>query len=176
MSRKEVFAVWAFTLAAALVWNAALFAAPALRTRLPWVSGLIYAVFEPLCHQRPDRCLHWGGFPLAVCGRCLGIYLGFVLGLVIFPFRRGFEKPAPPAVRTLLIFSLPIGLDIAGNALRCWTSPIGLRLATGAVWGTLLPFYGMAGIVGAAEDFRARRRERSRAAGLNRPGKDSPDA
>jgi uncharacterized membrane protein len=176
MNRKDVFAVWTFTLAAAVVWNAALFAAPALRLRLSWASGLIYAVFEPLCHQRPDRCFYLGGFPLAVCGRCLGVYLGFVAGLLIFPFQRGFVKTAPPPVPAFLIFSLPIGLDVAGNVLHLWTSPIGLRLATGAVWGTILPFYWMAGIVGAFEDLRTRRRDRSPASGRRRSGKDSSGA
>jgi len=176
MNRKDVFSVWIFTFGAALVWNAALFAAPALRLRLPWASGLIYAVFEPLCHQLPDRCVHLDGFPVAVCGRCLGVYLGFVAGLVIFPFRRGFVKPAPPSVPAFLFVSLPIGLDVAGNVLHLWTSPIELRLATGALWGALLPFYWLAGILGAAEDLRSRRRGESPGSGRKLPGKDSSGA
>ena len=52
----------------------------------------------------------------------------------------------PPAVRTFLLASFPIALDGAGNILGLWTSPIGLRFATGVIWGAVLPAYFIAGL------------------------------
>ena len=38
-----------------------------------------------LCHQIPERCFSITGRPIALCTRCLGIYLGIVLGSFLFP-------------------------------------------------------------------------------------------
>ena len=83
---------------------------------------------------------------MAVCGRCLGIYLGFVIGVLAYPIVRGFARPSPPAVRTFLAASLPIALDGAGNIAGLWASPIGVRFAAGLVWGAVLPAYFISGL------------------------------
>lgn len=139
--RNTVLMTWLLVLLGGLLWNAALFAAPALRHHAPRVSAMIYAVFSPVCHQIPERSFFFRGFPLAVCGRCLGIYLGFSAGTILYPFLRRFSRPFLPATSIFVLVSLPIGLDTAGNFLGLWASPIWLRLAAGLVWGSVLPFY-----------------------------------
>jgi uncharacterized membrane protein len=148
--RRAAFAVWLMTLVGSVTLVLMTFAAPALRAGAPRLSALLYAVFAPLCHQVPARCFHYAGYPLAVCGRCLGIDIGFVLGALLYPFVRGFARPFPPAVRTFLLFSLPISLDVAGNVLGLWSSPIGVRFASGVLWGIVLPAYFIAGMHGLA--------------------------
>lgn len=162
--------VWFATLGGAIVWLAAIFLAP-------WLAGrgavgparVLYAAFAPLCHQIPGRCFFLDGHPLAVCGRCLGIYAGFAAGLVFYPFLRGFSRLALPPVRMFLLLTLPMALDGAGGVLGAWKSPIGLRFATGFAWGTILPFYFVTGVV----DFFQKRRERreSRALEIAAPKK-----
>ncbi len=44
--------------------------------------------FALVCHQRPERCFWIFGAPVAVCARCLGIYLGAAAGLLISTSRR----------------------------------------------------------------------------------------
>lgn len=44
--------------------------------------------FALVCHQRPERCFWIFGAPVAVCARCLGIYLGAAAGLLIRTSRR----------------------------------------------------------------------------------------
>ena len=144
--RRPAFAVWLTALVGSILLVLLTLAAPALRSQSPRLSALLYAVFSPLCHQDPGRCFHYAGYPLAVCGRCLGIYIGFVLGTLLFPFARGFVRPFPPAIRTFLLVSLPIFLDVAGNVLGLWSSPLGIRFATGVFWGTVLPAYFIAGL------------------------------
>jgi uncharacterized membrane protein len=145
--KRAAFAVWLMALVGSVTLVLMTIAAPALRSGSPRLSALLYAVFAPLCHQDPVRCFHYAGYPLAVCGRCLGIDIGFVLGTLLYPFARGFARPpVPPAVRTFLLVSLPVFLDVTGNVTGLWSSPIGLRFATGVLWGTILPAYFITGL------------------------------
>ena len=67
-----------------------------------FTHGLLYPAFALqhgfalVCHQRPDRCFWVFGAPVAVCARCLGIYLGAAAGLVMRTSRA-------VAIRLLLI-------------------------------------------------------------------------
>lgn len=144
--KRAAVAVWLLALGGSVLLVLLILAAPALHSRAPRLSALFYAVFAPLCHQDPARCLRLFGYPLAVCGRCFGIDLGFVLGTLIHPLLRGFARPSPPALRTFLLASFPIALDGAGHILGLWSSPIGLRLVTGLLWGAVLPAYFIAGL------------------------------
>jgi uncharacterized membrane protein len=51
-----------------------------------------------------------------------------------------------PKVKTLIILSIPIFIDVTGNLLGLWASSDWVRLATGIVWAIILPFYFLAGI------------------------------
>ena len=98
--------------ALALVFVAGAFAAPLFdRAGSPWGAAL-YRVYEPACHQKPERSLAIGGAPVAVCARCSGLYLGGAFGLLaagLFLIGRPRLRPlwlvvalAPTAVDTLL--------------------------------------------------------------------------
>jgi len=49
-----------------------------------WGAGAFAEQLRPLleksCHQAPARCWWLWGFPCALCARCLGLYLGALLG------------------------------------------------------------------------------------------------
>jgi uncharacterized membrane protein len=99
--------------AACLLWLAGVLAAPLLAHRDHLGGPLLYAFFHPVCHQIADRSFHLWGEPLAVCHRCLGLYLGFTLGLLAWPAARRpaawlLERP-----RRLLIFFAPMAFDVA---------------------------------------------------------------
>jgi hypothetical protein len=40
-----------------------------------------------------------------------------------------------------------VALDFIGNLFRLWRSSNGLRFSTGFIWGALLPFYFIPGMV-----------------------------
>jgi uncharacterized membrane protein len=109
-------------------------------------AAFLYAVFAPLCHQRPERCFFLAGFPLAVCARCTGIYLGAFLGLIARPLLRPLTDLRPPRAATFLAASLPIAVDAAANLFGIWRSPGALRFGSGLIWGPVLPFYFLAGL------------------------------
>ena len=123
-----------------------IFLAPYLQNKSSVLAKFIYAVFAPTCHQIPSRCLLVFGYPLAVCARCTGIYAGFFSGTIIFPFIKGFSAPSLPRPKMLVLVSVPIVMDAAGNVLGVWESANWIRFVTGAVWGIILPFYFLTGI------------------------------
>jgi uncharacterized membrane protein len=149
--------IYTLTLMGIMIWIALILLAPYLRSQSSILANFIYAVFSPTCHQIPSRCIHAFGYPLAVCARCLGIYVGFLLGTVIFPFIKGFSVPSLPQAKMIILVSVPIAMDAAGNILGVWSSSNWVRFGTGTLWGIILPFYFLAGI----SDFILRHNRRS---------------
>ena len=139
-------------------WLAGIFLAPYLQSLSSSWARLVYAAYAPFCHQIPERSLSCFGHPLAVCTRCLGIYSGILLGLILYPFIRGWKEVRAPESRVFFSLSAPIVLDTAANFLGVWKSSGAVRLATGLLWGVLLPFYLITGWV----DFLRQRQERIR--------------
>jgi uncharacterized membrane protein len=146
LSRRRIIALYAATLTGLVGWLAAIVAAPYLRSRGSAWSAFLYSCFAPLCHQRPERSFRAFGQPLAVCARCTGIYLGAFLGLAAYPFRRGFRMLRLPRLAALAAVSVPIAADGIGQALGLWETPAVIRLATGLLWGSILPYYFMTGV------------------------------
>jgi uncharacterized membrane protein len=65
----------------ALTW--APLAAPLLAATHPVAALLIRNFFSGLCHQDPSRSFVLDGSPVAVCVRCLGIYWGVAVGMML---------------------------------------------------------------------------------------------
>ncbi len=80
---------WSSWALAPVILALAAISAPYLLTRghLLIVFPLQHA-FSLVCHQRPDRSFWLFGAPIAVCSRCLGIYLGTAIGLLLRTSRR----------------------------------------------------------------------------------------
>ena len=87
----------------------------------------VMAFFAKVCHQQATRCFWWGGFPMAICGRCLGIYLGVAYAFL----RQAFEQAVTWQMALLLLFlgvcdkiietfwGIPSFLVLWSNELRC---------------------------------------------------------
>ena len=146
MRRRTIIGLYAATLTGECLWLAAIVAAPYLRSHGSQWAPVLYACFAPICHQRPERSFKAFGYPLAVCVRCSGIYLGVLLGLLVYPFRRGFEVLRLPTLAALAFVSAPIAIDAAANILGFWNTGPVARLATGLLWGSILPFYFLTGV------------------------------
>ena len=164
-SPRSVVKVWSLTFCGSIAWLAAIFLAP-------WLSGrgasgaarFVYAAFAPFCHQIAERCFVVSGHPLAVCGRCLGIYAGFAAGLILYPLVRGFTRISLPQTRLFLMSMLPMAVDAVAGLLGFWSSPIEFRFVTGFAWGMILPFYFVTGVV----DLLRTRKTRAAARGLEK--------
>jgi len=111
MSRFRTSTSWLLALAAA-VWVSLTLICP-LGAHLNWpLTPYLYAFFSPLCHQSPDRSFHLFTEPFGVCARCFGLYVGFWLGLVVWPLMPRLSTRLLERPRLLLVFAVPIGLDL----------------------------------------------------------------
>jgi len=106
-------------------------AAPLLAASHPLTALLIRSFFSRLCHQDPARSFVVEGSPVAVCVRCLGIYCGVALAVLLplgkLPGRRLFAGA--------LLLNL---LDVASETLHWYGNLplprflLGLALGVGA--------------------------------------------
>jgi uncharacterized membrane protein len=115
---------------ASAAWLALVVAAPWSAHRESWLAPLLYALFDPVCHQIAERSFHLWGEPLAACHRCVGLYVGCAIGIVSWPSlpRAAARLLARP--RWILAFSIPLAIDallIANTAAS--------RLTTGLIAG-----------------------------------------
>jgi len=146
VNNKIVRNVFIFTLMGTIIWLILIFMAPFLKSIDSPVNAFIYSIFAPICHQNSTRCFYFWDYPGAVCTRCLGIYLGFLLGTLAFPLINGFKPVHPPKNIIFFVFSTPIVMDTIGNLLTLWQTSDWMRAIIGLIWGILLPYYFIPGI------------------------------
>jgi len=96
-----------------LVWIIGIFAAPLIHV-LPEAVGFLFLwkhSYSFVCHQQPDKCYTVAGESLSVCARCLGIYAGSLVGLLIaIVFPR--IKRRVTGVTSILIFLVIMSGDV----------------------------------------------------------------
>jgi uncharacterized membrane protein len=101
--------------AAGATWSALVIAAPLLG----W--SLVYAAAHLVCHQLPARTFHLPAGPLAVCARCLGLYLGAVAGgLTAIVMGGGVARHSSAARAFLAAAALPTALTMIGEWFLHW--------------------------------------------------------
>ncbi len=145
-NRQKILTIYAVSFGSLLLWMGAIFLAPFLRSHSqPW-GEFIYSVFSPVCHQISERSFFVFGFPLAICTRCLGIYTGCLLGLMLYPIIQGFADTKIPKIRLFVLISSPIAIDTFGNFFLAWRTTPWLRFTIGFIWGIILPFYFISGL------------------------------
>ncbi len=107
----------------------------------------LYGAFSTLCHQLPERSYFIGGYKLAVCSRCTGVYAGFALMLLLYPLIRSLRSTAFPPSGWLLLAAIPLAIDFSLTFFGIWENTHTSRLLTGALLGSVTVFYVMPGII-----------------------------
>jgi uncharacterized membrane protein len=104
-------------------------ATPFFLRSIPMLGFALQRGFALVCHQQPERSFFWFGGSVAVCARCLGIYLGAAVGLLMCVPRR-------VAIQLLMV-------TVTVNAIDCFAELAGLhgnwmlvRFALGIALGT----------------------------------------
>ena len=106
----------------------ALVVAPPLLAASGWpYADVLRWLLHPICHQLPERTFHLFGEPFAVCHRCTGLYLGFTLGVALWPRLPELAAKLAAKPRCILLFAVPLALDwlLANSAAS--------RFATGMI-------------------------------------------
>ena len=158
-SERVAAITYAVALAAALLFVSAIVAAPLLEATRDSgdmdVGSLIYLAYSRVCHQFASRSFQIEGHPLAVCSRCAGIYAGYALGLVAYPFVRSLARTETPERTWLLAALAPVAIDLAGDFAGLFDNTLLSRALTGGVAGAAGAFYTLPGFVClAATNFR----------------------
>jgi uncharacterized membrane protein len=135
---------WAFLLAVAVGWSAAILAAPRIRAATDGpaasrLAAMTYVVGAVVCHQRPERSFHIAGAQMPVCARCTALYLAGAVGLLAWPFvRRAMPATRASFIRALIVAGVPTAITLATGAIGLWDPPNGLRAAVSAPLGLVL--------------------------------------
>ena len=141
-------AVYGSVLLLSLLWLGLIWAAPySMATGRESISIVLCQSFSAVCHRLPERSFHWMGFPLGVCARCTGIYVGVVVGLLLYPWLRRLENPQSPDRRWLIGAAIPMAIDFGGGLIGLFTNTSSSRAATGAMFGLAAAFYLIPGFV-----------------------------
>jgi len=136
---KNLKKIIGFCFAAILIWNMLLFSAPVLTySQIPFMkySGVfLYLLFDPVCHQLPERSFFFLDIPFPVCIRCTSIYLGglFVLG---FSLLSGKFKKWPG--KALLLITGFIVLEMIFEKSGLYQNLPLLRTISGFLLGIIL--------------------------------------
>jgi uncharacterized membrane protein len=105
------------------------------------VSTFIYFFYSLICHQIPERSFQISGYPLAVCSRCTGIYVGFLSGLIFIPFLKRRNKYFFPPVGIFGIAFIPMLLEFSLSRIGLLNTTIVIRSLTGLIPGVISVFY-----------------------------------
>jgi uncharacterized membrane protein len=91
--------------------------------------------FSLVCHQQPERSFYLFGAPVAVCARCLGIYLGAAVGLLLQTSRRIALRLLMVIAGLNLFDGVAESVGLHGNLI---TARFVLGLALGAAGALLI--------------------------------------
>lgn len=129
-----------------------LIALPSLVPETVW-NPLIRIFFSPTCHQLPERSFVLNGQTLAVCHRCTGLYFGFWLGVLGFPWMPRFRYFLATRPRWVLLFWVPLIINVLVA-----NSPVD-RFGTGVLAGFPISVLAWVALeqLGTRADFRYRR-------------------
>lgn len=121
-------------------WVAGVFLTPVLISSgngiLKKTAHLLYFFYEPVCHQETARCVHIFNFPLAVCSRCLGIYLGVFFTILAQLIQ---YKIFLPNHRPVIVLMVPTVADFILEKFIIYENDW-IRLITGLLFGIAIVF------------------------------------
>lgn len=123
------------------LWSGGILVAPLLGAGGSPFGSLLYSFYAPVCHQLDHRSFHLDGEKLAVCVRCSAIYFSFFVSTLAFVMLRRTFTHAVPTKPWILLALAPIAADAILSLLTGYESTTASRVATGALFGLMMPWY-----------------------------------
>lgn len=146
--RSQSIKVWIISSLVVLGWLLLILGAPVLKASgYQSISTPIYHFFSYLCHQMPSRSFFVDGEQFAVCSRCFGVYLGLVLGFLVYPLWRPIDEIEPIPRFWLFLSLVPIGVDWSLGVFGIWENTFATRLITGLILGLACATFMMPALV-----------------------------
>ncbi len=140
--------MWSLVVVGALFFVGLLVAAPLAQAHgLQWFSFAVYEAVSHICHQTPERSFYVAGYPLAVCARCTGLYVGFAAAVAFYPVITSLKRTHTPERKWLFIAAAPLAIDFALGFSGMWENSHLSRLLTGGLLGAVSVFFVLPGLV-----------------------------
>ena len=107
------------------------------------LTSAVHNSFAMLCHQLPDRALMVNGHLTLVCARCAGFYSGLLIGWTLFGLvywrkEQILNVAVNKAGYFLIAILIGILVNVAGQFLGMWNTPVWLRFLPGLILGAAL--------------------------------------
>ncbi|MBN2029102.1 DUF2085 domain-containing protein [bacterium] len=147
MKAKRLFRyknIYVFIVGFSILWCFLFISVPFFRAGgsfLRKTAVFIMYFFAPVCHQIAERSFHIMNYPLAVCARCSGIYLGFLFGAVSYPFIRKLDSALLPPRWILGISVIPMIFETSLSRLGLIPTNRFLMGFSGLVPGAVIAFF-----------------------------------
>lgn len=120
-------------------WIAGIMLAPVLASsHIFWqnrLGKLIYYIYQPACHQFPERSFFINNFPFTVCVRCFAIYLCGLAVAIYYLFQNSITMLKLTTYGIITV--LPV-IDFLLEKLNIYHNIIILRFFTGILLGFVL--------------------------------------
>ena len=99
-----------------IAWLVLVASPPLLAAAGSQFQALPRFLLAAVCHQDPERSFAPGGVAFAACHRCTGLYLGFTLGVALWPHLKAAAAWLAGQPRWIMAFFAPLVLDVlVGN-------------------------------------------------------------
>jgi uncharacterized membrane protein len=122
-------------------WCGGILLAPILNAAHHNIASALYTFYSPICHQIDGRSFHFLGEKLGVCARCSSIYFSFLLSLLFYPALKQVATPSLPKRHWIALAIIPMVIDVCLTFTGIHSSTLLTRAVTGALFGSILPFY-----------------------------------
>lgn len=125
-------AIWCFFIVGALL-------IPLIIPNHPMVAFLMNLFYKPTCHQIPNRCFSIAGNSMSICTRCTGIYIGMIVGGIIYRYiaisLKNWLRKRPNGLILPILLALPLFVDGTLAKIAIHDSSNIFRLLTGILFG-----------------------------------------
>ena len=98
------------------------------------LSAKLSYILSNVCHQNPERSFWILGYPVSLCARCLGVYIGTIVSCLIALFNK-----LNISLKAFIIMFFICSTDIILNLFKINTGNI-IRFCTGLIMGLLITF------------------------------------
>lgn len=134
--KAQAIRIWIIGLSVVFVWVALILLAPlSLAHGVESLSRPLYTFFSYICHQQPERSFFLMEHQFGVCSRCFSVYVGLLLGFLIYPVWRSVDEVEPLPRFWLFLSLVPIGIDWSVTAFGIWENTHLSRFITGLILG-----------------------------------------
>jgi uncharacterized membrane protein len=121
-----------FVTTGSIFWILLIVLAPVLKYSEISFAEYFYFLFEPVCHQIPERSMLINSEPMAVCTRCFAIYSGVLIFLLFTIIRKKIIYLNPNIV---IIFLVPTIIDFLLEKFGLYVNVPEIRILTGLLFG-----------------------------------------